>query len=54
MDSVESVDSRVEILGLPHTSCAALHKLLNLSVEFSIQFLHLQMERVILPTSEGI
>lgn len=47
---VEGVGSRVEILSLPHTSCVALDNLLNLSVEFSFQFLHLQMEIIILPT----
>lgn len=45
---LENVGSGVEILSLPHTSCVTLDKLLNLSVEFSVQFLHLQMEIVIL------
>ena len=45
--------SGVEILSLLHTSCVALDKFLNISVEFSIQIFHMQMEIVILPTSEG-
>lgn len=36
---LECVGSEIEILSLPHTSCVVLDKLLNLSVEFSIQFL---------------
>lgn len=47
------VDSGVEILSLPHTTCVALDKLLNLSVEFSVQLLHLQMDILLLPNSEG-
>lgn len=35
--AVESVDSGVEILSLPHSSCVALDELLNLSAEFPIQ-----------------
>lgn len=51
--AVESADSGVEILSLPHSSCVALDKLLNLSAEFSIQLLHLQVEILLLPTSQG-
>lgn len=35
---VESVSSGVDILSMPHTSCVALDKLLNLSVKFLFSY----------------